>query len=248
MFQIKFKVLHEDAKIPGYSTPGSAGADLVSVEEKAIKPGHVAMVSTGLAMEIPEGYEVQVRPRSGLAGKQYVTVINSPGTIDSDYRGEVKVLLHNVGEYIYQVKPGDRIAQMVVAKVEQPAFIVVEELSDTVRGEGGFGHTGVEGESEKCDADKDLDSIKLRGDMYEAIAVYATFLSSHGLVVSGDELVDFLNRNGIKKKNGGTYRKGRGIYGTIKHTYDVCVEVGRQDLADNVASVFKTKSGGNPWE
>jgi len=237
MFQIKFKVLHEDAKIPAYATPGSAGADLVSVEEVTIKPGHVALVSTGLAMEIPEGFEVQVRPRSGLAGKKYVTVINSPGTIDSDYRGEVKILLHNVGGYDYHVKPGDRIAQMVVAKVEQPDFIAVEELSDTERGEGGFGSTGVE---------EDIyTNLLSKNSTYYHIAKLAVFLCENNYKMSGDELVDFLNRNGIEKRDGGLYRKGRGIFKALKNAYDAA---DNKYVAGCIANAFTKKNGDIPWE
>jgi dUTP pyrophosphatase len=108
-----------------------------------INPGQRALVPTGLFLEIPEGYEGQVRPRSGLAAKDGITVLNSPGTIDSDYRGEVKVILINHGEVTKYFKPGDRIAQLVFCKVERAELIEVETLTDTERGTGGFGHTGV---------------------------------------------------------------------------------------------------------
>jgi dUTP pyrophosphatase len=241
---IKFKLLHEDAKVPHYATKGSAGADLTSVEEVFIDPGCMKMVSVGLAMEIEPGYEVQIRPRSGIAYHNWVTVLNTPGTVDSDYRGEIKVLLFNHGEYPYHVTPGMRIAQMVVNRVYQPNIMVVEDLSSTDRGEGGMGSTGVKEAIKKVHG---LANVKLRGEMYGVIAELAIFLSSKGYIMSGDELVDFFNRNDIKKKNGGSYRKGRGIYGTIKHAYKVCVESGMQDVADAIADVFKSKNGDNPW-
>jgi len=130
--------------LPAYATSHSAGADLYAAVEfdLTIKPGESAMVPTGLHFEIPEGFEVQVRPRSGLAAKNQVTVLNSPGTIDSDYRGEVKVILINHGKAPFIVKRGDRIAQMVVGKVEQASFEKADSLSETSRGHGGFGSTG----------------------------------------------------------------------------------------------------------
>jgi len=125
-------------------TPGAAGLDVVAAVEAsvALEPGGRALIPTGLALEIPTGYEVQVRPRSGLAYKHGVTVLNAPGTIDSDYRGEVGVLLINHGKATFVVKRGERIAQLVVASVIQATFESVHELSSTERGAGGFGHTG----------------------------------------------------------------------------------------------------------
>ena len=125
-------------------TPGAAGLDVVAAVEEsvALEPGGRALIPTGLALEIPTGYEVQVRPRSGLAYKHGVTVLNAPGTIDSDYRGEVGVLLINHGKATFVVKRGERIAQLVVASVIQATFESVHELSSTERGAGGFGHTG----------------------------------------------------------------------------------------------------------
>lgn len=133
------------AIIPQYKTAGAAGADLCALLETpvTIPAGKSAMIPTGLFFEIPEGYEVQVRPRSGLAAKNGVTVLNTPGTIDSDYRGEIKVILINLGDSDFTVNSGDRIAQMIIAPVIQAGFTMVENLSETERGAGGFGSTGV---------------------------------------------------------------------------------------------------------
>ena len=133
------------AVLPSYQTKGAAGADICACIESdvVIGVGERVMVPTGLFFEIPQGYEVQVRPRSGLAVKNGVTCLNTPGTIDSDYRGEVKVILINLGQKPFIVKNGDRIAQIVVSPVEQASFCKVDVLSSTERGEGGFGSTGV---------------------------------------------------------------------------------------------------------
>lgn len=139
---IIFKKLVDNAIIPEYKTAGAAGMDISSIEEKVLNGQGREMISTGLSVEIPEGYEIQVRPRSGLAAKHGITVLNTPGTIDSDYRGEIKVILYNTTIYDYKVEVGERIAQLVVAKVERPNIIIGEILSETERGEGGFGHTG----------------------------------------------------------------------------------------------------------
>jgi dUTP pyrophosphatase len=136
------KRLHEDAIVPTYQTPGSAGADLCSVEDVEIPEGQTRVVSTGLAIEIPAGFEIQIRPRSGLAAKHSVTVLNTPGTIDSDYRGEVKVILINHGTRPFAITKGDRIAQMVIGRVFQAGFEEALELNQTLRGAGGFGSTG----------------------------------------------------------------------------------------------------------
>ena len=131
--------------MPAYETVNSAGMDLRAYlpdGELVIKPMQRALVPTGLFMEIPVGYEGQVRPRSGLAIKSGITVLNSPGTIDADYRGEVKVILINLSDADFVIKSGDRIAQLVIAKHEQPEVVEVEVLSETERGSGGFGHTG----------------------------------------------------------------------------------------------------------
>lgn len=141
---IKF-VAQEGAIIPEYKTSGAAGADVCAFlsESVVIKSGEFAMIPTGLSFAIPEGYEIQVRPRSGLAAKNGVTVLNTPGTIDSDYRGEVKVILINHGKDAFTVNNGDRIAQLIVAPVTQGIFEKTDELDSTERGEGGFGSTGV---------------------------------------------------------------------------------------------------------
>ncbi|MBI5214423.1 MAG: dUTP diphosphatase [Ignavibacteriae bacterium] len=133
-----------DVPLPTYATSGSAGMDLRATAENdvVITPGERALVPCGFQIELPQGYEAQVRPRSGLAMKNGVTVLNSPGTIDSDYRGEVKVILINLGQEEFVVKRGDRIAQMVIAPVTHVALMEVESLTETSRGEGGFGHTG----------------------------------------------------------------------------------------------------------
>ncbi len=138
-------VASKGATIPEYKTKGAAGADLCALlnEPLTIPAGKFAMVPTGLFFEIPEGYEVQVRPRSGLAAKNGVTVLNTPGTIDSDYRGEIKVILINLGDADFTINSGDRIAQMIIAPVTQAKFTITESLSETERGTGGFGSTGV---------------------------------------------------------------------------------------------------------
>ena len=138
-------VASKGAVIPQYKTSGAAGADLCALLEAplTIPAGKFAMVPTGLFFEIPEGFEVQVRPRSGLAAKNGVTVLNTPGTIDSDYRGEIKVILINLGISDFTVNSGDRIAQMVVAPVTKAAFTLTDSLSETERGAGGFVSTGL---------------------------------------------------------------------------------------------------------
>ena len=136
-----------DLQLPQYETVLAAGADLrAAVEISApmvLKPGDRALVPTGLAMALPAGYEAQIRPRSGLAYKHGVTCLNTPGTIDADYRGEMKVLLINHGTEAFTINRGERIAQMVIAPITQPSFTRVDTLSETDRGEGGFGSTGV---------------------------------------------------------------------------------------------------------
>lgn len=146
MNKINIKVItNPGAVVPEYKTAGAAGADICALVEApvTIPAGKYAMIPTGLFFEIPEGYEVQVRPRSGLAAKNGVTVLNTPGTIDSDYRGEIKVILINLGEKDFVINSGDRIAQMVIAPVTQASFEITDSLSDTERGAGGFGSTGV---------------------------------------------------------------------------------------------------------
>ena len=133
----------EDAElIPAYQTEGSAGCDLRSAEDLVIEPGKRAVVSTGLRVELPMGFEAQVRSRSGLAAKFGVAVLNSPGTIDPDYRGIIKVILMNSGDSPFIIKKGDRIAQMVFSQFSRCVFLKASSLSETARGEGGFGSTG----------------------------------------------------------------------------------------------------------
>lgn len=131
-------------QLPAYATEGSAGMDLRAnlTEILTLQPLERSLVPTGLFMEIPFGYEAQVRPRSGLAVNHGITCLNSPGTVDSDYRGEIKVILVNLSNEPQQIKHGDRIAQMVISRVEQADLQLVQSLNETVRGEGGFGHTG----------------------------------------------------------------------------------------------------------
>jgi dUTP pyrophosphatase len=138
-------LLEEGAALPGYKTPGSAGADLKAClkEPFVLSPGERAAVPTGIKIELPEGYEAQVRPRSGLALEKGLTCLNSPGTIDADYRGEIKVILINLGKEEVSILPGDRIAQLVIAPVLHARFSPADFLTDTQRGQGGFGSTGV---------------------------------------------------------------------------------------------------------
>lgn len=138
------RLLHgTDLPLPAYTTTGAAGMDIVAAEDLTLAPGARHAVSTGFAMAIPEGYEVQVRPRSGLALEYGITCLNTPGTIDSDYRGEVKVILANLGSEPFEIKRGDRIAQLVPAPVQRASLLEVSSLDDTSRGSGGFGSTGV---------------------------------------------------------------------------------------------------------
>lgn len=143
--KIQFKKLDNRAIIPEYKTSGSAGFDLnvlLDTEEYILKKGEIKLFKTGLAMSLPDGYEAQIRSRSGLSLKNGVIVLNSPGTVDSDYRGEIGIVLMNCGNEDYKVEHLSRIAQMVIAKYEKADIEVVEELDNTERGEGGFGSTG----------------------------------------------------------------------------------------------------------
>jgi dUTP pyrophosphatase len=142
--RIAFKRLDhgEGLPLPTYATSGAAGMDIVAAEELNLAPGARAAVATGFAIAIPDGYEVQVRPRSGLALKHGITCLNSPGTIDSDYRGEVKVILANLGDADFAIARGDRIAQLVPAPVLRTTIDEVDSLDETARGQGGFGSTG----------------------------------------------------------------------------------------------------------
>jgi dUTP pyrophosphatase len=142
---VSIRVRSESGEVPAYATPGAAGMDLKAYieEDLTIMPGKTAIVKTGLFLEIPAGYEAQVRARSGLAAKSGIGIVNGVGTIDSDYRGEIKVILINWGEEPFIVRNGDRIAQIVLAKYEKAEFAAAETLSETERNEGGFGHTGI---------------------------------------------------------------------------------------------------------
>lgn len=133
-----------DIPLPNYATDGSSGIDIRAAldNEEIIKPGKVKLIPTNLSVEIPKGYEIQVRPRSGLAAKHNIGILNSPGTIDSDYRGEIKVILFNFGEENFTINRGDRIAQLVIAEVIHANLIESTELNESQRGSGGFGHTG----------------------------------------------------------------------------------------------------------
>lgn len=143
---VQLRRLRDSAQVPGYQTPGASGLDLCAAMEDGrpmtLAPLSRALVPTGLSAAIPRGYEGQVRPRSGWALKYGITVLNSPGTIDADYRGEIKVLLVNLGQEAVTIQPGDRIAQLVIAAVAQAVLCEVEVLDETTRGDGGFGHTG----------------------------------------------------------------------------------------------------------
>lgn len=140
---VKVKRLREGAIIPAYQTSEAAGFDLCSIENKVVKASERAVVKTGLAFALPKGYELQVRPRSGLALKNGITLLNTPGTIDSDYRGEIMIILINTSKEDFTVKAGDRIAQGVIKEILQADFSETDELDETDRGEKGFGSTGV---------------------------------------------------------------------------------------------------------
>ena len=145
MILVNVKKLHPNAIVPAYMTEHAAGMDLCTViEEPAVlAPGERTLLPTGLAMEIPPGYEGQVRPRSGLALKKGVALVNSPGTIDADYRGEIGIIIINHGTEPVEIMPGDRVAQLIIAPVTRAALVEVNDLNDTARNSGGFGHTGV---------------------------------------------------------------------------------------------------------
>lgn len=145
--RIKVKRLSEDfldVPLPHYATLGSAGMDIRAAikEDVILEPGKVELIPTNLSVEIPVGYEIQVRPRSGLAAKHGIGILNSPGTIDSDYRGEVKIIIMNFGKEDFKISKGDRIAQLIVSKVFTAKIEEVKDLNSSHRGEGGFGHTG----------------------------------------------------------------------------------------------------------
>tara|TARA_X000001036_G_scaffold438277_1_gene485685 strand:- start:514 stop:954 length:441 start_codon:yes stop_codon:yes gene_type:complete len=145
MTKILIKRLSKEVKLPKYETSGSSGMDLVANTDEVIHidPGKTAIIPTGITVAIPSGFEIQIRPRSGLAAKQQISVLNTPGTIDADYRGEIKVILINLGSKPFKVEKGLRIAQMVICPVVQAELEEVDDLDKTGRGMGGFGSTGV---------------------------------------------------------------------------------------------------------
>ena len=145
MVKVLLKKLSKNIIIPNYKTLGSSGLDLMSNlnEELLINPGEKNLIPTGIAVAIPQGYEIQIRPRSGLASKNGITVLNTPGTIDADYRGEIKVILINLGKEPYKITKGQRIAQMVLCPIVKAEFEEVDKLPSSERGKGGFGSTGV---------------------------------------------------------------------------------------------------------
>ncbi len=145
MIQVKVKKLHPKAIVPVYMTEHAAGMDLCTVIDSPVTlaPGERILLPTGLAMEIPPGFEGQVRPRSGLALKKGIALVNSPGTIDADYRGEIGIIIINHGVESVEFLPGDRIAQLIIAPVAQANLVEVDELNDSTRSSGGFGHTGI---------------------------------------------------------------------------------------------------------
>lgn len=141
--KLKVKLINPDAKLPSYAHQGDSGMDIYSVEDKIINSGETALIKTGLKIELPEGTEAQVRPKSGIALKSSVTVLNTPGTVDQGFTGEICVILINHGKNEYKVNKGEKIAQMVIQPVIRVEVEQVEELSDSSRGEGGFGSTGL---------------------------------------------------------------------------------------------------------
>ena len=143
MVKIKVQKIKGNAIIPKYAHEGDAGVDLYSTEEYLLKPGDMVLVSTGIKVAIPKGYEGQIRPKSGLALKHGLSVVNTPGTIDSGYRGEVGIILINLGKKEYKIEAGKKVAQLIVNRVEEATFEEVKELDETSRNEGGFGSTGL---------------------------------------------------------------------------------------------------------
>lgn len=145
MIELKVKLLKRNSHIPIYQTSHSAGLDLCASldEDIVIRPGEIKMIPTGISIELPDGYEAQIRPRSGIASKHGITLVNTPGTIDPDYRGEIMIPLINLGKESFVIKDGMRIAQMVIVRFERVEIKVVDELTPTQRGDGGFGSTGL---------------------------------------------------------------------------------------------------------
>ena len=146
MHTIQVNIVNTSANpLPAYATTGSAGMDIRAnlKDTVTLQPLERELIPTGLFIELPQGYEAQIRPRSGMAIKQGITCLNSPGTVDSDYRGELKVILINLGKTVQVINHGDRIAQMIIAKTEKAELILVEKINESLRGDGGFGHTGI---------------------------------------------------------------------------------------------------------
>jgi len=143
MVEIKIKKLNPAAIIPHYAHDGDAGMDVYSIEDSTLHAGDIKLIKTGLSFEVPKGYEIQVRPKSGLALKNGITITNSPGTLDSGYRGELGVIMQNCSKISYEIKKGEKIAQIVLAKYEEAKITEACELADTSRGTGGFGSTGL---------------------------------------------------------------------------------------------------------
>jgi dUTP pyrophosphatase len=145
--QVRFKRLagNGDIPLPRYASKGAAGMDLRAAIQAAvtIQPGEIRLIPTGLSISVPSGYEAQIRPRSGLALNHGIGLVNSPGTIDADYRGEIGLIVVNWGEKSFEIRRGDRIAQIIIAKVYQAEILLVDDLDGTIRGRGGFGHTGI---------------------------------------------------------------------------------------------------------
>lgn len=139
---MKIKKIKDNAIIPKYAHQGDAGVDLYSIEDYLLKPSERVLVSTGIKISIPKGYEAQIRPKSGLALNHGISIVNTPGTIDADYRGEIGIITINLGKEDFKIEKGKKIAQMIFNKVEEAEFEEVEELENTTRGEGGFGSTG----------------------------------------------------------------------------------------------------------
>ena len=143
MVEIKIKKLNPEAIIPHYVHDGDAGMDVYSIEDCKLEAGDIKLVKTGLSFEVPKGYEIQVRPKSGLALKNGITLTNSPGTLDSGYRGELGVIMQNCSKVAYEIKKGEKIAQIVLAKYELAEIKEASDLTETSRGQGGFGSTGL---------------------------------------------------------------------------------------------------------
>ena len=146
MHTIQVNIVNTSANpLPAYATTGSAGMDIRAnlKDTVTLQPLERELIPTGLFIELPQGYEAQIRPRSGMAIKQGITCLNSPGTVDSDYRGELKVILINLGKTVQVINHGDRIAQMIIAKTEKAELILVKKINESLRGDGGFGHTGI---------------------------------------------------------------------------------------------------------